>query len=89
MLTKNVLSFALNTATFSTSIHPLYISLDFEAGVHNSERCDDRRAIDGRYFLTHWQKGARLFVLPSQSPVFLSSTTANMHKPHPAQGENT
>ena len=34
-------------------------------------------------------KGAKLFVLPSQSPVFLSGTTANMHKPHPAQGENT
>ena len=48
LLNKNVLSFALNAATFSTSIlsynsgtvfhncggerHPLYISLDFEAG---------------------------------------------------------
>ena len=34
-------------------------------------------------------KGAKLIVLPSQSPVFQSSTTANMHKPHPVQGENT
>ena len=34
-------------------------------------------------------KGVKLFVLPAQSPVFLSSTTANTHKPHPGLDENT
>lgn len=63
------LSRALNVVTFSVCLsynyetvfgncggerHPLYISLDFKAGVYNNERCDDRRAIDGRrYSLIH------------------------------------
>ena len=44
--------------------HPPYISLDFKAGVYNSEWCDDLTAIDGRYFLTHRHKRCKSSYLP-------------------------
>ena len=66
-LNKNVLSFVLNLATLSAFLtdsgivfhkwgvaaenaRPPYV-LDFMAGVHNSERDDDRSALDGWYSL--------------------------------------
>ena len=74
----------LNAATFSALIlsyrsltvfhncggerHPPYISLDFKARVYYREWCDDLRAIDGRYSLTHWHKGCKIIRLTFPKP---------------------
>ena len=44
-----------------------YISLDFKAGVYNSERCDDRRTIDGRYRLAQRVQNYSSYLPKAQS----------------------